>query len=77
MPSSYVLDTRLSGENRPVAFPSGTSVVDFRHDGDGGTVTLYEFTDAESAGQFAELVEGDTFGSKRDAARAFKEATSA
>jgi hypothetical protein len=74
---SFVLAFRLSGESHPAAFPSGTSVVDFRHDGAGGTVTLYEFTDAEAAGQFAELVEGSTFSGKREAARAFEEATDA
>jgi hypothetical protein len=71
---NYVIDTRLSGENRPAAFPSGTRVVDFRHDGAGGTVTLYEFAGAEAAGQFAQLIDGDTFTSKRRAVAAFEEA---
>jgi hypothetical protein len=73
---SFVIASRLSGENHPAVFPSGTSVVDFRHDGDGGTVTLYEFTDAEAAGQFAQLVGGETYTSKRKAVAAFRETTS-
>lgn len=77
MPSSFVVAARLSGESHPAAFPSGTSVVDFRHDGDGGTTTLYEFTDGDMAANFADLVEGSTFSSKREANRAFKEVTGA
>lgn len=74
---SYVLASRYSGQNHPAVFPSGTRTIDFRHDGDGGTVTLYEFTDAEAADQFAQLVEGDIFTSRRKAAAAFAEAAGA
>lgn len=71
---SYVLATRRSGQNHPAAFPSGTRVVDFRHDGDGGTVTLYEFSEADAAVQFSQLIEGDIFTSRRKAVAAFEEA---
>lgn len=77
MSSAFVLDARLSGENRPAVRPSGTTILSFRHDGDGGTTTLYRFEDADMAAHFADLVNGELFPRRKQAERAYREATGA
>jgi hypothetical protein len=70
--SVFVVAYRRAGSNQPALRPSGTTIIDYRHDGDGGTHTLYEFTDADMAAGFTDLVKGEIFTTKRKATRAFK-----
>ena len=75
MDSTFVLSFRRAGSNQPALRPSGTRIVNFKHDGDGGTHTLYKFPDADVAANFADLVKGQTFTNEVTATGAYLKAT--
>jgi hypothetical protein len=77
MPSAFVLTHRLAGENHPAVRPSGTTILSFQHDGEGGTHTLYRFADPDLAANFNDLVRGKLFALRKQAEHAYREATSA
>ena len=77
-PSVFVVSFRRGGSNHPALVAGGsTTLIQFAHDGEGGTHYLYEFADADAAAGYAELVKAQTFPDLLSALDAFEEATDA